>query len=74
MSSDDSAEVTQKTSNVLSGGLLEAISPHLGTALRNTIGDTDDESDEGDECRGGLAPVQEGFDDYADWDDGDDGG
>ena len=59
MSSNDSAEVTHEESNVLSGGLLQAIRPHMRAALPNTIGDTDDESDEDDEYRGGLAPVQD---------------
>ena len=74
MSAEDSAEVAQRTSNVLSGGLLDDIRPQMSAALPDTIGDTDDDSDEDEEHRRGLAPVQDDFDDCVDWDDGDDDG
>ena len=66
--------MTQKTSNVLSGGLLDDIRPQMSAALPNTIGDSDDESGEDEEHRIGLAPVQDDVDDCVDWDDGDDDG
>ena len=73
MSPKHSAEVTQKTSNVLSGGLLDDIRPR-NAALPETTKDTDEDNHDDEEKRKGLAPIQEGFEDYVDWDDGDDDG